>query len=177
MFDVNKRTSRVTHKHGVDLLTSFTHAKKLDDINSNTLWMCVINREIENLKIAFYILKNGAKIPVGYNKSSGQLVFDVHMTLERKSLWEKDGDRNPEPEWPTFSIVASIERVSIELTCVALNDLSVYYRNIQNAYLQDPSSEKYHVICSPDFALENMGKYAIIVRSLHGGKNAGADYR
>ena len=48
--------------------------------------------------------------------------------------------------------------------------------DIQNAYLQAPSSEKHYVVCGPEFGLENVGKYAIIVRALYGGKSAGADY-
>ena len=35
--DVNNRTSRVTHKHGVKLPTSVAYDKRLDDVNSNTL--------------------------------------------------------------------------------------------------------------------------------------------
>ena len=34
---VNKRIRRVTYKHGVELPTSLSHAKKLDDMNDNTI--------------------------------------------------------------------------------------------------------------------------------------------
>ena len=81
---VNKRVSRTTHKHGVELPTSVPHAKKLDKKNDNALWMDAINREMENLKVAFDVLEDGAKIPVGYTKASGHLIFDNRMTLERK---------------------------------------------------------------------------------------------
>ena len=37
-------------------------------------------------------------------------------------------------------------------------------------------SEKHYIICGPEFGLENVGKTAIIVRALYGGKSAGADY-
>ena len=46
----------------------------------------------------------------------------------------------------------------------------------KNAYLQAPSSEKNYVICGPEFGLENIGKRALIIRALYGGKSAGADY-
>ena len=95
---VNKRVSRTTHKHGVELPTSVAHAKKLDENNGNTLWMDAINKEMENLKIAFDILEDGAKVPVGYHKASGHLVFGVRMTLERKARWVKDDHKTPEPE-------------------------------------------------------------------------------
>ena len=42
--------------------------------------------------------------------------------------------------------------------------------------LQPPTTEKYYIICGPEFGLENIGKLAVIVRALYGGKAAGADY-
>ena len=173
---LNKRISRVTHKYGVELPTSVDEARRLDLKNGNTLWMDAINKEMENLKVAFDILEDGAKPPVGYNKASGHLVFDVRMTLERKARWVKDGHKTPEPEWSTFAGVVSRESVRIALTYAALNGLPVCACDIQNAYLQAPSSEKHYVVCGPEFGLENVGKYAIIVRALYGGKSAGADY-
>ena len=107
---VNKRISRITHKYGVELPTSVAHAKILEEKNGNTLWMDAINREMENLRVAFDILEDGSKIPVGYHKASGHLVFDVRMTLERKARWVKDGHKTPEPEWSTFAGVVSRER-------------------------------------------------------------------
>ena len=102
---------RTTNKCGVELPTSVAHVKKLDKKNDNTLWMDTINREMENLKFVFDILEDGSKIPVGYNKASGHLVFDVRMTLERKARWVKDSHKTPEPEWSTFARVVSRERV------------------------------------------------------------------
>ena len=128
--------------------------------------MDAINKEMENLKVSFDILDNGAKPPVGYNKASGHLVFDVRMTLERKARWVKDGHKTPEPKWSTFAGVVSRESVRIALTYAALNELPVCACNIQNAYLQAPSSEKHYVICGPEFGLEHVGKYTIIVRAL-----------
>ena len=61
-------------------------------------------------------------------------------------------------------------------TLVGLNGLEVCACDIQNAYLQSPSSEKHFIICGPEFGLENKGKRALIIRALYGGKSAGADY-
>ena len=49
--------------------------------------------------------------------------------------------------------------------------------DIRNAYLQAPSSEKYYIICGPEFGLENVGERALIRRALYGGKSAGRDFR
>ena len=94
---VNKRTRRVTQKHGIELSTLVSQAKKLDEKNGNALWMDVTNREPENLKVAFDGLEDEAKIPFGHDKTSSQLVFDVQMTLEHKDTWVKHLHRIPEP--------------------------------------------------------------------------------
>ena len=173
---VNSRVKRISHKYGVELPRTVAEALKLDDDNKNSLWRDAIDKEMGNLKVAFDILENDKSPPPGYTKASGHIIFDVRMTLERKARWVKDGHRTPEPQNSTFAGVVSRESVRIALTYAALNGLSVCACDIQNAYLQAPSSEKHFIICGPEFGLENEGKKAIIVRALYGGKSAGADY-
>ena len=48
--------------------------------------------------------------------------------------------------------------------------------DVQNAYLQAPTSEKYYIICGDEFGIEHRGKVAIITRALYSGKFAGRDY-
>ena len=166
----------MSHKYGVEVPTSMKHAYRIDKANGNHLWREAIQKEMENLKVAFNIQHNDKTPPQGYTKVSGHLVFDVRMTLERKARWVKDGHRTPEPVNSTFAGVVSRESISIALTYAALNGLSVYGADIQNAYLQAPTTEKHYIICGPEFGLENVGKTAIIVRASYGGKSAGADY-
>ena len=94
----NKRVIRVTHKHGVELPTSVDHVKRLDEINGNNLWIDAINREIENLKVAFDVLNDRSKVPVFYHKASSHLVLDICMTLEREVICVEDSHKTPEPE-------------------------------------------------------------------------------
>ena len=98
------------------------------------------------------------------------------MKLERKARWVKDGHKTPIPEWSTFAGVVSRESVRIAFTYDELNGLPVCTANIQNAYLQAPASEKHYVICGPEFGLKNIGRIAVIVHALYGGKSANADY-
>ena len=93
-----------------------------------------------------------------------------------KARWVEDGHKNPISEWSTFAGVVSRESVRIAFTYAAINGLPVCSADIQNAYLQAPASEKHYVICSPEFGLENIGKIAVIVLALYGGKSANADY-
>ena len=109
--------------------------------------MDAINKEMENLKVTFDILEDGAKIPVFCNKASSHLVFDIHMVLELKARWVKDVYRTPEPEYSNFAGVVSRDSVRIALAHADPNDLPVYACDIQNACLQAPSSEKHCVVC------------------------------
>ena len=173
---VNARVKRVSHKYGIEIPRSITHAYEIDSQNNNTLWRDALDKEMGNLKVAFDILEKDEHLPVGWTKASGHLIFDVRMTLERKARWVKDGHRTPEPENSTFAGVVSRESVRIALTYSALMGLDVCACDIQNAFLQAPSSEKHYIICGPEFGLENVGKRAKIIRALYGGKSAGADY-
>ena len=173
---IKARVKRVTHKYGVEIPRTVAEALKLDEINGNSYWRDAINREMMNLKVAFDILEDEVPMTPGYSKASGHIVFDVRMTLERKARWVKDGHKTPEPEMSTYAGVVSRESVRIALTYAALNSLDVCACDIQNTYLQSPSSEKHYIICGPEFGLKNVGKRAIIVRALYRGKSAGADY-
>ena len=173
---ISSRVKRVTHKYGIEVPRSLTEAYRLDDKNGNTMWRDAINREMTNLGVAFDILDDSEHLPPGYTLASGHIIFDVRMTLERKARWVKDGHKTPEPENSTYAGVVARDSVRIALTYAALNNLDVCACDIQNAYLQSPSSEKHYIICGPEFGLENVGKRAKIVRALYGGKSAGADY-
>ena len=72
----------------------------------------------------------------------------------------------------------SRDSVIISLTCAALNDVDVdaTASDIQNTYLQAPSSEKHYVICGKEFDLEHEGNIVLIRRALYGGKLAGRDF-
>ena len=48
--------------------------------------------------------------------------------------------------------------------------------DIQNAYLQAPSSEKHFIVCGPEFGAEIVGRVVLIQRALYGGKVAGQDF-
>ena len=60
--------------------------------------------------------------------------------------------------WSTYAGVISRESVQIALTYAALNDLNVFGADIQNTYLQAPSSEKNYIICGEEFGSEIVGK-------------------
>ena len=121
-------------------------------------------------------MPSGSPPPPSFKNSSGHLIFDMRMTIERKAQWVNDRYKTHDPNYCTFAGVVSHESIHIALTTAALNDLPICACDIQNAYLQAPSSEKHYIICGPEFGIDNVGKLAVIARALYGGKSAGADY-
>lgn len=173
---ISSRVRKKTHKYGIEIPRTQEEARQIDLKNKNTFWQDAIMKEMKNVGVAFEILPEGKKAPPGYIKASGHLVFDVKMDFTRKARWVKDGHRTPDPLTSGYAGVVSRESVRIALTYAALNGLDVWAADIQNAYLQAPSSEKHYVICGPEFGLENVGKVALIKRALYGGKVAGRDF-
>ena len=152
------------------------HVRKINELNSDTFWKDAIVLEMKNLACAFKILENGDIMPVRYEQSSGHFVFDVKMDLTCKARWVKDGHKHADPIASTYAGVVSCESVRIALTYAALNEIDVTCADVMNAFLQAPSSEKHYVICGPEFGIEHVGKRALIVRALYGGKTSGSDF-
>ena len=46
IYAVNYHFIKATHKHGTEVPTSVDHAKNIDEINGNTLWMDEINKDM-----------------------------------------------------------------------------------------------------------------------------------
>lgn len=175
---VVSRVKKKSHKYGVQIPRSVQEAYELDQRNGNNLWRAAIQKEMENVSIAFEILEDDEQLPNGFKPASCHLIFDVKMDFTRKARYVLDGHRTADPEDSTYAGVVSRESVQIALTYAALNDVSVCAADILNAYLQAPSLERYYIPqCGLEFGLENVGKRAKIVRALYGGKSSGRDFR
>ena len=174
---VKARIRKTTHKYGIELPTSVEHAYKIDRENGNTFWRDALSKEMTNVGIAFEVLDEGAKPPVGWSKVTGHLVWDVKMDFTRKARWVLDGHKTPDPIGSTYAGVVSRESVRIAFTYAALNGVDICAADIRNAYLQAPSSCKDYIVCGPEFGIENVGRVALIHRALYGGKSAGRDFR
>ena len=124
--------------------------------NGNTFWRDAIRKEMTNVGIAFDILEDDEHLPVGYKKASGHIIFDVKMDFTRKARWVLDGHKCEKPDISTYAGVVSRESVRIAFTYAALNDLDVFAADIQNAYLQAPTSVKHYIICGAEFGIENV---------------------
>lgn len=62
---VKSRIRKTTHKYSVALPRTVTEALELDRRNCDSHWRKGIDKKMENLKVAFDILPEGAKPPPG----------------------------------------------------------------------------------------------------------------
>ena len=117
---------------------------------------------------SFDILSYGEKVPPGYARSSGHIIFDVKMDFTCKSRWVKDEHLTRDPIDSNFTSVVSQESVCIAFTYAFLNGLNVYAADIKSAYLQAPTSGRHFIICGDEFPLKYHGCNALIKRALMG---------
>jgi hypothetical protein len=174
---VKQRVKKSTHKYGVEIPTSIRHAYLIDDKNKNTLWRDAIAKEMRNVSIAFELMEHDENLAPGYKPATCHLIFDIKMDFTRKARYVMDGHKTSAPKASCYAGVVSRESVRIAFTYAALNGVDVWAADIQNAYLQAPSTELYYITCGLEFGLENVGKRAKIVRALYGGKASGRDFR
>ncbi len=174
---IKARIRKTTHKYGIEIPTSLAHADEIDSRNSNTLWKDALAKEMTEVGVAFEVLEEDMKAPIGWSKVTGHLIWDVKMDFTRKARWVLDGHKTPNPIGSTYAGVVSRDSIRIAFTYAAMNGLDVFAADIRNAYLQAPSSQKDYILCGPEFGIENIGKIALIRRALYGGKSAGKDFR
>jgi hypothetical protein len=131
---------------------------------------------MKNVQIAFKVLDDGTRVPVGYQQIPCMLIFDVKMDFTRKTRLVAGGHVTEPPSVLTYASVVTRESVRIALLIAALNDMSVLGADISNAYLNAPTTEKVWTIVGAEWG-SDAGKKAIIVRALYGLKSSGAAYR
>ena len=110
-------------------------------------------KEMHNVGIDFEILYRDQHMPVGWNKFTGYMVFDVKIDSKRKARWLLDGHRNPYSLGFIYAGVLFRESTRIEMTYAALNGLDVVTDDIRNSYAQAASSHNDYIVYVPEFLL------------------------
>ena len=105
--------ARTIHKYGIEIPTSWKHAKEIDARNKNHLWEIALAKEMKNVGVVFDVLENHENVPVGWTKASEYLIWDVKIDFTRKARWVKDGHRTADPLGTNDAGVVSSEGVRI----------------------------------------------------------------
>ena len=92
---INHRIIKQDHKFGIKIPRDMKDAIRIDLENGNTLWQDAYKKEMFQVGVAFKILRDDEHIPVGYERSSGHIIWTVKMDFTRKARWVKD--------WPPYS--------------------------------------------------------------------------
>ena len=164
-------------KFGIEVPRTVREAYELDKKNGNTLWADAIKKEMENVRVAFQIFKDGEVVPIGYQQVRCHMIFDIKQDdFRRKARLVAGGHTTEAPATVTYASVVSRESVRIALLLAALNDVEVKTADIENAYITAPCSEKIYTTLGPEFGSE-AGKKAFVDRALYGLKSAGASFR
>ena len=125
----------------------------MDTFNGNKLWADSRKLEMSNVGVTFEILRPGDRSPPGWKKASGHLIYDVKMDFTQKIRWVKDGHLTPNPKTSYNAGVVSRESIQIALNYAVLQKIDVKAAEIQNAYIQAPSSEKHFIYCGEEFGI------------------------
>ena len=105
-----------THKFGTRIPKTVEEAIELDRQNGNTLWQDAINKEMNNVRIAFQLCENGKEdIPIGYQEIKCHMIFDVKMSesFRCKARFVAGGHTTETPDVMTYSSVVSQDSVCI----------------------------------------------------------------
>jgi hypothetical protein len=122
---------------------------------------------------AFDILEDGAQEPKISKRIPCHMIFDIKMDFIPKAHFVAGGHVTDPPSSLTYSSFVAWDSVCLAFLIAALNNLEVLGGDIGNVYLQAPTKEKVHTICSPKFGHHLQG-FAIICRALYGLKSSGA---
>lgn len=163
-------------KFGVKIPLAYDEAVILDRENGNTLWQDAVKKEMKNVEVAFNFLGEDESVPIGFNKISCHLIFDVKFSLERKARYVAGGHLNSVPPAMTYASVVSRDSVRIMFLLAALNDLNVKMCDIGNAYLNAETRERVWFTAGSEWG-SRKGAKVIIKRALYGLKSSGAEWK
>jgi hypothetical protein len=95
-------------------------AHALDRENGNDHWKKAIQKEMTDVMIAFQLLEETEKTPVGYQYVQCHMIFDVKMeNFRQKARFVAGGHMTDRPHAATYASVVSQESVLITLTIAA----------------------------------------------------------
>ena len=126
--------------------------------------------------MAFKLLDDGFRVPIGFKKITCHLIFDIKFALTRKARYVGGGHLTTVPASMTYSSVVSWDSVQIMFLVAALNDLDIKMCNIGNAYLNAETRERLWFAAGSKWG-DRAGYPVIIVRALYGLKSSGAEWK
>jgi hypothetical protein len=164
-----------TFKFGIQVPRNHDQAMEIDRMNGNRLWRDAEERELGQIDEyeAFMDMGIGTKlVPSGYKKIRVHMVYDMKVTLQRKSRLVADGQLTDTPVDSVYSSVVSLRGLKITLFLAELNQLEAWCTDVGNAYLEACTDEKVFIVAGNEFG-DREGRTLIIVKVLYGLRSSG----
>ena len=76
---VQSRYHKRTHKFGFEIPKTMRQALEINKECGNTLWQDAIAKEMANVKVAFKVLPDGAKEPIGHQYMDCHLIYEIKL--------------------------------------------------------------------------------------------------
>ena len=76
---VKVRVLKKLFKNGFEVPETVARAIQLNKINGNTLWQDVIEKEMNDVHVAFKTLNEGDHLPPGYQYMQCQMIFKIKL--------------------------------------------------------------------------------------------------
>ena len=140
---VKYRTKIRNMKYGIKIHLTLTEAEQLDKDNGNDLWKKAIEKETKGIRIAFQLLKENEKIPVGSKAIIYHWIFIIKFDISRKARLVVGWHMNKEVSvHTTFLSIVSQESVRLSFLLATINGSYLLMGDISNAYLHAEPREK-----------------------------------
>jgi hypothetical protein len=109
---VQARYHKKTHKFGIRMPKSVQEAYAIDKSNGNDDWRKSIQKEMNDVMIAFQVLEDTEDVPIGHQYVKCHMIFDVKMeNFRRKARLVAGGHMTSPPAAATYASVVSRESV------------------------------------------------------------------
>ena len=104
------------------------------------------------------------EIPKFHKLIDYHMVFNIKLgNLACKAHYMAGGHQMDPPKDTTYSSIILRDSIRIAFLAAALNDLDVLAANVQNAYLNAPTSKKVYTIAGLEFGASNVSRAVKIV--------------
>jgi len=173
MKSTRKSYLKRSHKFGIRLPKTVEEAKQ----TKTTFWCDAIHKEMKNNRMAFKVLEEDERVPIGYNGIKFHMILEIKMDFTRKARYVARGHLTDPPSSITYSSVISRDSVRIAFLLAALNDIDILACDVGNAYINATPREKVYTTAGPKFGAELQGRNILIVHALYGLKSCGAAWR
>ena len=165
----------MTHKFGIKLPHSVKEALEINRQTGMDFWWQVINKEMEQVKIAWiakdsftaeHVQKGQVPELQNFQEIRCHCIFDIKMDFTQKCRFVAGGHMTEAPPLIMYSSVVSHESVCLAFLIAALNGVNILSCNLENAYLNAKCHERIWFEAGIECG-EDAGKVCVLMHALY----------